>query len=327
MSGRRIMRNAAEEPEERREDRHEQRHLKGEVARLIVDLEDLLLDGRGLVGEQLLELRVAHHLRVIFQRLRDLLLLGGGDHGTRVRHVGERQRERREQDAAGHREAERQPERPRRRVHAGRLADALVVDRGERVVVELRHQQSETRSRDHQRYEEDPAGVGIGHDRHDQRDAHRAEREPGPDDLGRAPATGPPSGEDRDGEHRQGERSDREARLQRVVLELDLQEDRQRDHRPAERHVLQQLPGDPDPEGRELEQVRIEQGHLALAMPPHEPAGERPQRDGADRDQQHRRPHRPPATRGCPAPRRPSPPRTSPRRRSRRAGPRCTGRP
>ena len=95
------------------------------------------------------------------------------------------------------------------------------------------------------------------------------------------------SGEDRDGEHGQRERGERQARLQRVVLELDLQEDRQRDHRPAERDVLQHLPGDPEPEVREREQIRIEQRHLALAMAPHEPAGERPQRERADRDQQH----------------------------------------
>ena len=101
-----------------------------------------------------------------------------------------------------------------------------------------------------------------------------------------APAAGPSSGEDRDGEHRQRERSDGQARLQGVVLELDLQEDRQRDHRPAERDVLEHLPGEPDPEVREREQLRIEQRHLPLAVAPHEPAGERPQRERADRDQQ-----------------------------------------
>ena len=32
----------------------------------------------GLAGEQLLELRIAHHLRVVFQDVRDLLLLRRG---------------------------------------------------------------------------------------------------------------------------------------------------------------------------------------------------------------------------------------------------------
>ena len=41
----------------------------------------------------------------------------------------------------------------------------------------------------------------------------------------------------------------------------------------------------PEPEQVVLEEVGIEQRRLALALAPHEPAGERPERDEADRDQ------------------------------------------
>ena len=44
---------------------------------------------RGLAGEQLFELGVAHHLGVVLERGRDLLLLGRGEHGAVVGHVGE----------------------------------------------------------------------------------------------------------------------------------------------------------------------------------------------------------------------------------------------
>ena len=59
--------------------------------------------------------------------------------------------------AAGEREPERQAERAARGVDAGGLADALLLDRGQRVVVELRHEQAETGARDQQRDGEGPA--------------------------------------------------------------------------------------------------------------------------------------------------------------------------
>jgi hypothetical protein len=46
------------------------------------------------------------------------------------------------------------------------------------------------------------------------------------------------------------------------------------------------LRGDAQPEQGELEEVRIEQRRLALALAPDQPAGERPERDHADRDQE-----------------------------------------
>ena len=63
----------------------------------------------------------------------------------------------------------------------GGLADPLLGDRGQRVVVELGHQQ--TRSRDHQGDQEPPAGVGAGHDRDQQQHPDREQRESQPDDA------------------------------------------------------------------------------------------------------------------------------------------------
>ena len=59
----------------------------------------------------------------------DLLLLGRREHGARLRHVRERDREGRQHDGSGEGQAEREPERAARRVHAGRLADPLIRDR------------------------------------------------------------------------------------------------------------------------------------------------------------------------------------------------------
>ena len=77
----------SQEAEETRQERHEQRDLEGDRPRVGVDADDLLLDGRGLVGEQFVELRVAHDLRVVLERVGDLLLLGRREHGARVGHV------------------------------------------------------------------------------------------------------------------------------------------------------------------------------------------------------------------------------------------------
>ena len=102
----------------------------------------------------------------------------------------------------------------------------------------------------------------------------RAERESDQDDVARAPLARPPSGEQRDAEHAERERRQGQAGLHRVVLERHLQEDRERDHRAAERDVLQQLPRDPGREVREREQAGIEQGQLPLPLAPHEPVGQ-----------------------------------------------------
>jgi len=67
----------------------------------------------GWPAELLFELGVAHHLRVVLERVRDLLLLGRGQDLARFSLLCERDRERGQQDRAAERQAERQPERPR----------------------------------------------------------------------------------------------------------------------------------------------------------------------------------------------------------------------
>ena len=95
-----------------------------------------------------------------------------------------------------------------------------------------------------------------------------------------------PPGENRCREHGQRERSEGQAGLQRVVFERDLEKDRQRDHRAAQGDVLERLLGDPDPEVGVAEKVRVEQGRLSFAVAPHQPTGQRPERERADRDRQ-----------------------------------------
>ena len=78
------MRNELNKPEEAGEDRDEQRDLQRDRPRVGVDADDLGLDVRRLAGEQLLELRVAHHLGVVLEHVGDLLLLGRREHRARL---------------------------------------------------------------------------------------------------------------------------------------------------------------------------------------------------------------------------------------------------
>ena len=111
------------------------------------------------------------------------------------------------------------------------------------------------------------------------------QREPGPDDDARPTRSGSLAGQQRDGEHAQGKRRQRQTGLHGVVFEHHLQEDRERDHHAAERDLLQHLLGNPDPEMGGREQVRVEQGQLALALAPDQPVGERREGEDADRDE------------------------------------------
>ena len=87
-SGRRIIRNPLNRPSSAGEQRDEQRHLERERPRVLVDAQDLLADLLGLAGEQRLELRVAHHLRVVLERLRRPASCSrGGQHGAVLGHV------------------------------------------------------------------------------------------------------------------------------------------------------------------------------------------------------------------------------------------------
>jgi hypothetical protein len=80
----------------------------------------------GLVDEQLFELRIAQHLRVVLERICDALLLGRGEHGAVVRHVGKDDREGREHDRPREGEPKRQSERASGGVHTRGLADSLL---------------------------------------------------------------------------------------------------------------------------------------------------------------------------------------------------------
>ena len=72
-------------------------------------------------------------------------------------------------------------------VHAGRLTDALLGDRGERVVVDLRDQEPEPGAAQHQRDHEVEARVGAGDDRDHEQHADGEQQEPGADQRARPP--------------------------------------------------------------------------------------------------------------------------------------------
>jgi hypothetical protein len=86
---------------------------------------------------------------------------------------------------------------------------------------------------------------------------------------------GLPAREQRDGEHRQGQRRERQACFERVVLEHHLQVDRQRDHHPAEGDLLERLAGDAEPEVLRREEADVEKRRLPLPLAPLEPPDER----------------------------------------------------
>ena len=117
-----------------------------------------------LAVELLVESGVGHHLGVVLQRRGNILLLRRGENGARFRKGRKTEGERDQHDRAGERQPERQPEGASRRVHSGGLADSLLVDRRERVVVELGDEQSEADPGDRERHREVPAGIGPGDD-------------------------------------------------------------------------------------------------------------------------------------------------------------------
>ena len=118
----------------------------------------------------------------------------------------------------------------------------------ERVVVQLRDEQAEPGAGEDQRDDEIPARVGARHERQQHEDARRRAARTREDDPARAAVARLAAGDERDGEHRQRQRREREAGLHRVVLEHHLQVDRERDHHPAEGDLLQRLRLDPEPE-------------------------------------------------------------------------------
>src|SRR4051794_8697664 len=101
--------------------------------------------------------------------------------------MSEAEREHREHDAAGHGEAEGESERPGRGVHAGGLADPLLLDGGQRVVVELGDEQAEAAAGEGEWYHEVPTAARPWDERDDDRDADAGDEEAGADDRGGAP--------------------------------------------------------------------------------------------------------------------------------------------
>ena len=112
------------------------------------------------------------------------------------------------------------------------------------------------------------------------------QEEAGADDGGGAPVTGPLAGDQGRREHGQRQGCQRQAGFQGVVLEGHLEEQRQRDHGPAQGDLLQHLTRDAGGEVRMPEQVRVEQRDLLLALAPDQPPGQRHQRDCPDSHEQ-----------------------------------------
>ena len=94
----------------------------------------------------------------------------------------------------------------------------------------------------------------------------------------RAPPPGALAGEQRNAEHGEGQGRERQAGLQRVVAEDELQVDRERDQQSPERYLLEDPLEDPEAEQLRREQRGIEERGLALALPADEPVHERSQR-------------------------------------------------
>ena len=125
----------------------------------------------------------------------------------------------------------------------------------------------------------------MRHDRHEDRETRHDEHEAPQDDAGGASLEAA-AGEQRDGEHAQRERRDRESGLQRVVLEHHLQVDREHDHRAAEGDLLQQLAARSGSEHLRLEERRVEQRGLAAALATAQPEHEEAEPEHADADDQ-----------------------------------------
>ena len=173
----------------------------------------------------------------------------------------------REHDGAGERQPERQPERAGRGVDPGGLADALLGDRRQRVVVELGDQQTQPAPAMISGIASVPAGGRPRDDRDQHADARRsAATKPSEDDVRWAGACPPSS---RRAAPRANMLSEsgamRQAGLHRVVLEHHLQVDRQRDHHAAQRDLLEHLLGDARAEERlDSNKSRVDQRRLAL---------------------------------------------------------------
>jgi hypothetical protein len=100
-----------------------------------------------------------------------------------------------------------------------------------------------------------------------------------------ASVAGLPPGQQRDREHARRQRREREARLERVVLEHHLEVDRERDHHPAERDLLERLARDSEAEVHGREEADVEERGLSVALPPLEPPDQGPEGDQSQGDE------------------------------------------
>jgi len=123
-------------------------------------------------------------------------------------------------------------------------------------------------------------------DRDDQDHADERQPEPHPDDAGRASVPGLLPHQEGDGEHGEGQWSQGEARLHGVVLKGHLQVEGKGDHGATEGDLLEHHLESAHAEVRHLEQVRVEQCHLAFALTPYEPTGQQGQGHGTDGHEQ-----------------------------------------
>ena len=195
-SGRRIMRNELARPRRPASSGIGRATWSERFRASSLIVQDLRLPPRAVRRDQRVELGVAHDLGVVLEHRGDLLLLVGGDDRAVLGHVGEAERERGEHDAAGHGEAEREPERPGRGVHARGLADPLLLDRGERVVVELGDEQAEAAAGDDQRDRRGTTRCDPGNERDDEPRSRRpVSTNPARMMRGRSPVAGPLPGE------------------------------------------------------------------------------------------------------------------------------------
>ena len=250
-----------------------------------VDADDLVLDLLGLAGEQLLQLRIAHDLRVVFQNVCDVLLVGRGQDVAGLGLVGEGDRERGEQDRARDGQPEREAEGPGRGVDASGLADPLLGDRGEGVVLSCDTSSpspAPASTRGMARYQPLSAlgTSGIRMSRASVSAANPARMML----LGlRLPALLPASSATPNIVSDSGA-SDTPA-SQRVVAQHQLQVDRQGDQEASQRDLLQDALEDPEAEQLGREQRRVEQRRLAVALAADEPEHQGDQRRHPNRKQ------------------------------------------
>ena len=177
------------------DERNQQSELQGLGARVVVDADDLLSRLLGLSGEQLVELRIAHHLGVVLQDVGNALLLGG----MRTLLASALLVKVMESAASRIAPANAKPTERPKELTAELTPEAspatLLIDRRERVAVGLRDQEAQTGSSKQQRNHQVPAAVHPRHERDQQQHPGAEQGEPRSDEAAgrRLPARFPAS--------------------------------------------------------------------------------------------------------------------------------------